>query len=112
MGPPGFPATTPGSAEYVLSPAYDLLPVNLLLPEDREEFALTMNGKKTNLRRSDFLRFAEEAGVADTAAKKIVAGVTGAEDAFLALCGLSRLPEDMKDAMKALISARCARLRG
>lgn len=31
---------------YVLSKAYDLLPVNVILPEDKEEFALTLNGKK------------------------------------------------------------------
>lgn len=28
-----------------LPPAYDLLPVNVILPEDTEGFALTMNGK-------------------------------------------------------------------
>lgn len=34
-----------GSGEYHLSPAYDLLPVNVVMPEDKEQFALTMNGK-------------------------------------------------------------------
>lgn len=40
-----------------LSPAYDLLPTRLLLPEDREESALTLNGKKSHLRREDFDAF-------------------------------------------------------
>ena len=42
-----------------LSPAYDLLPTRLLLPQDAEETALTLNGKKKNLRRNDFMNLAE-----------------------------------------------------
>ena len=35
--------------EVPFSPAYDLLPVALLLPEDAEETALTLHGKKKKL---------------------------------------------------------------
>ncbi|WP_352422814.1 HipA domain-containing protein [Proteiniphilum sp.] len=41
--------------EWTLSPAYDLLNVNLHLPEDNEETALTINGKKRKLTKSDFI---------------------------------------------------------
>jgi len=41
--------------EWNLSPAYDLLNVNLHLPEDNEEAALTINGKKRKLTKSDFV---------------------------------------------------------
>jgi len=41
--------------EWVLSPAYDLLNVTLHLPEDTEETALTINGKKRRLTKSDFI---------------------------------------------------------
>lgn len=37
-----------------LSPAYDLVPTALLLPEDKEETALTLNGRKRRLNREDF----------------------------------------------------------
>ena len=40
---------SPGSQNFVLSKAYDLLPVNVILPTDSEEFALTINGKKKNI---------------------------------------------------------------
>ena len=43
--------------EINLSPAYDLLPTNLLLSEDREEAALTLNGKKRRISRDDFMQF-------------------------------------------------------
>lgn len=47
---------TPGG-EVNLSPAYDLLPTTLLLPEDTEESALTINGKKKKLNLNDFVRY-------------------------------------------------------
>ena len=34
----------PGSRVFGLSAAYDLLPVNVIVPEDREQMALTLNG--------------------------------------------------------------------
>ncbi len=40
-----------------LSPAYDLLPTKLFIPQDQEESALTINGKKSRLQRIDFDAF-------------------------------------------------------
>ncbi|WP_245705488.1 HipA domain-containing protein [Chitinophaga filiformis] len=37
-----------------LSPAYDLLNVNLVFPKDQEELALLLNGKKKNIKLRDF----------------------------------------------------------
>jgi len=41
-----------------LSPAYDQTKVNLVNPQDDEELALTINGKKKRIRLSDFDVFA------------------------------------------------------
>lgn len=41
--------------EWSLSPAYDLLNVQLHLPQDIEEMALTINGKNRKLTKSDFI---------------------------------------------------------
>jgi serine/threonine-protein kinase HipA len=43
----------------VLSPAYDLLNVNLINIKDEEELALTLNGKKAKLKLTDFKALAE-----------------------------------------------------
>ncbi|HOF42840.1 MAG TPA: HipA domain-containing protein [Candidatus Moranbacteria bacterium] len=43
------------SQDWSLAPAYDLLNVNLHLPEDTEETALTIGGKKRKLTKSDFI---------------------------------------------------------
>ncbi len=43
--------------DIALSPAYDLLSTVLLLPEDTEEIALTLNGRKRRLTTEDFEQF-------------------------------------------------------
>lgn len=40
--------------QYQLAPAYDMVAVKLLIPEDQEELALNLNGKKRKLKRKDF----------------------------------------------------------
>ncbi len=65
--------TVEGSGEYILSPAYDLLPVNANIPADKEQFTLAMNGKKRNIHKGDFLKFADTCGLTRTTAKKRVA---------------------------------------
>ncbi|MFT3919099.1 HipA domain-containing protein [Cloacibacterium sp.] len=41
-------------SEYEFSPAYDLLSTALVMPEDKEESALTINGKKSRIDVKDF----------------------------------------------------------
>lgn len=45
--------------EYELSPAYDLLSTALVILDDKEESALTINGKKNKLKLNDFNTLAE-----------------------------------------------------
>lgn len=42
---------------WILSPAYDLLNVAIILPEDKEELALSLCGKKKKLKLSHFTEF-------------------------------------------------------
>ena len=49
-----------------LSPAYDLVPVRTVMPEDREELALSLDGKKANLRAGNFARFAASLRLSET----------------------------------------------
>jgi len=39
---------------YTLAPAYDMISAQLLIPDDPEELALTLNGKKRKISRADF----------------------------------------------------------
>ena len=95
-----------GSSEYVLSAAYDLLPVNAIVPEDEEEFALTMFKKKRKIRRKDFLVFAEEIGIEQKFAEKMIAKVIKAKDNFISMCEKSYLSAAVKERLIELIEKR------
>ena len=49
--------------QWSLSPAYDLLNVNLANPKDKEELALSMEGKKRKFTRNHFERFGANLGL-------------------------------------------------
>ncbi len=48
-----------------LSPAYDLLNVALVHPKDKDELGLYMNGKKTGIKKSDFLVLGKSLDIPD-----------------------------------------------
>lgn len=102
--------TAPESGAYGLSPAYDLLPVNVIMPEDKEEFALTMNGKKIHLRRNDFLAFAETAGISGKAAEAMIRKMLDGLRLWIGLCEASFLPPDLKQALITLMRERSGRM--
>lgn len=52
-----------GGSGWVLSPAYDLLNVAIVLPEDKEELALTLCGKKKKLNQKHFEQLGESLGL-------------------------------------------------
>ena len=95
-----------GSSEYVLSAAYDLLPVNAIMPEDEDEFALTMCKKKRKIIRKDFLTFAEEIGIRSVTAEKLLSKVVKEKETLLAMTGESYLSERIKARLKEIISVR------
>ena len=98
--------TAEGSGEYVLSPAYDLLPVNANMPADKEQFALAMNGKKMNIRKGDFLKFADTCGIARQTAEKLIENLVKLTPKWIAMCEKSLLTDRLKDRLKKIITER------
>lgn len=98
--------TDEGTGEYILSPAYDLLPVNVIMPEDKEQFALAMNGKKMHLRRKDFMVFADSCGISRISAEKMISKLVSMKPRFIAMCEESLLPDFMKERFAALMEER------
>lgn len=98
--------TAPYSCEYVLSDAYDLLPVNVVLPEEKEQFALTLNGKKQNITHRDFLIFADTCGISQKSAEKMIAKVASLQSMYVSMCQDSYLPENMKKTFEMLVVER------
>lgn len=99
--------TKEASETYMLSPAYDLLPVNILMENDKEEFALTMNGEKRNLRKKDFLIFAKECELPEKVAVRMMDKMVSLKSKYLDLCAQSLLPDSLKKRFAALMEKRC-----
>ena len=103
--------TDEASNTFVLSPAYDLLPVNVIMPEDTEEFALALNGKKTHIRKKDFFVFAEECGISKASAEKMIAKIVSLKPTYIDMCNGSLLPDHLKERFAELIEQRCRVLK-
>lgn len=88
------------TGEYIFSPAYDLLPVNAIMPSDKEELALTMNGKKANIDKNDFLKFADTCNISRATAKKLIQNLVKFTPELLKMCDESLLPMDLKERLK------------
>ena len=99
--------------ERRLAPAYDLLSTRLVIPakDDPEEFAMPMNGKKSNFKEADFLKFTESAGLNEKHYKRAAARFAKRLPAMLDLIERSFLPEEKRCQYRELIAARAARLK-
>lgn len=102
--------TGEASNTYVLSPAYDLLPVNVIMPEDTEELALALNGKKTHIQKNDFFVFAEECIISKVSAEKMIAKIVSMKPKYIDMCNGSLLSDRLKERFAELIEQRCKAL--
>lgn len=93
-----------------LSPAYDLLPTQLLLPQDEEDSALTVNGRKKNLGRNDFMRLAESLRLTEKQVSNAFTRFFANHNVALQTLDNGFCSPDMKERYKALIGERAERL--
>ncbi len=96
---------------YTLTPAYDLLSTALVVPEDTEELALTLNGKKRKISIDDFRKAMFGSGlnnkVIDNILQKFVEKLPVWDDFILQ----SFLPKNMQRQYIELINSRIEKLR-
>ena len=92
--------------EYVLTPAYDMLSTALVMPEDTEELALTLNGKKRKIKKADFVASMQASGLEEKVINNIFAKFAKAKDRWFAFIDLSFLPDEMKEAFKVIIAEK------
>ena len=93
-----------------LSPAYDLLNVAIVLPEDSEESALTMTGKKRGLKRIDFEKFAENLGLSRKQIDNVFERFFNKKSVAIQWIDKSFLSPEMKTAYRQLMESRYKRL--
>nr|WP_295934822.1 HipA domain-containing protein [uncultured Dyadobacter sp.] len=95
---------------WSLAPAYDLLNVTIVNPEDHEELALTLEGKKRKLEKEHFLRFAEGMGLNAKQINGVFRRFFKNKPVALNWIGNSFLSDDLKAAYMALLNERYQRL--
>ena len=95
---------------WILAPAYDLLNVALLLPEDDEETALTLEGKKKGLSKGDFINLAKNLGLTDKQIKGVFKRFIENKPEAITLIEKSFLTDGMKTAYIKVLESRYMQL--
>jgi serine/threonine-protein kinase HipA len=90
--------------QHVLSPAYDMLSTALVMPEDKEELALTLHGKKRKLSRNDFLLSFAQLGLDAKVANNIFVRFEKALPQWQSAINSSFLSEELKEKYCRLIA--------
>lgn len=95
---------------WAFSPAYDLLNVKIILPEDKEDTALLLGGKKMNLSKEYFDRFGAVLSLNDKQINAVYKRLKKWLPKAIHLIDSSFLKEEYRTAYKALVSKRVERL--
>lgn len=95
---------------WILAPAYDLLNVSIVNPEDKEELALTLEGKKSNLKRIHFENLAKKLGLNEKQTQGVFKRFFGKKNEALNWIDNSLLSNTMKVNYIQLLEERYNRI--
>ena len=96
--------------QYSLTPAYDMVAVKLLIPEDPEELALNLNGKKRKLKREDFNEAMLKGHIPKKAIENLWKRIEKGMEKWEALIDNSFLSNEHKKTIKVLMENRAKQL--
>ena len=91
---------------YVLTPAYDMVSTALVMPEDKEELGLTLNGKKKKIKLSDFMKAMTINGIPEKSQLNIVNKMESALSSMTGFIESSLLSGNMQVKYKEIIEAK------
>lgn len=94
---------------YTLMPAYDMVATILVNPADKEELALTLNGKKRKFKRADFETAFARNGLDKKSIERIFSKFTKVIPKWIVFVNQSFMPETMKTEMIDIITERAKR---
>ena len=92
--------------DYQLTPGYDMVSTVLVIPEDEEEMALTLNGKKRKIKKTDFITAMKSSGLEDKVIENIFKKFFKIEEKWDDFIDKSFLPDKMKEAYKEIIKEK------
>lgn len=93
-----------------LSPSYDLVNTALVNPEDDEELALNLNGKKRKIKRVDFVIAMNTLNIAEKQQQNIFNKLEKAISKWITFIDLSFLSQDFKERYQAILHERTNRI--
>jgi serine/threonine-protein kinase HipA len=96
--------------EYELAPAYDLINTTIAMPADKEESALTINGKKSKLNRNDFQVLATSLKITDKALQAIYSRFEAVLPIWVSWVNQSFLSKHMQEEYIELLNERYKKL--
>lgn len=95
---------------WVLSPAYDLLSVAILIPDDTDELALSMGGKKKKFTIGHFKEFGQGLGLSSKQLERVFSRFLKNKNEAITMLDNSFLSSEMTDAYKEVLVKRYERL--
>ena len=95
---------------WTLSPSYDLINVAIVLPDDTEELALTLGGKKKKLNREDFEQFGKNLGLTQKQINGAFNRLVKNKPAAFRWIDQSFLSDNLKTTYKTLLEFRYSQL--
>ena len=96
---------------WLLSPAYDLLNVKIVIPADKDDFALLLGGKKKRQTRAYFEDFGKRLGLNTMQIRSVLKRLLKIETKSVELINKSFLSEELKLAYFNTISSQVERLK-
>jgi len=96
---------------YELTPAYDMIAAQLLLPDDLDDLALNINGKKRKLKREDFTKAMLSAHIPEKAIENLWKRIERGMNKWTELIKHSFLSQERKRNFKELINNKIAQLK-
>lgn len=95
---------------WVLAPAYDLLNVAIVNPDDTEELALTLDGKKKKLKKEHFEKLAKGLGLTDKQIQRVFKRMITNRHKAMEWIDQSFLSAELKTTYKKVVFDRYAQL--
>ena len=95
-----------------MTPTYDLLNAAILNPKDDEELALTLDGRKKHLKRSDFISAGEIMRIDTKIVDRLIGKYVRLQSEMTEFIGQSFLDDDLKSKYIELVSERIDRING
>lgn len=95
---------------WVLAPAYDLLNVTIVNPDDTEELALTLDGKKKKLKKEHFEKLAKGLGLTDKQIQRVFKRMINNKHKAMEWIDQSFLSAELKMAYKKVVQNRYTQL--